>query len=143
VKLLSFVPMTELTIIGTFILSRGDSIVTIGNRIKMIRKTNKVNQATFSNQIGISQATLSELEQDKYQPSVDTIMALFTHFGVNIEWLLFGVTNESLGDDGRIFHVHNISKIEGDLLSEFRKLKVKDQEEIIDFIRLKITRYGS
>jgi DNA-binding XRE family transcriptional regulator len=107
----------------------------------MIRKTNKVNQATFSNQIGISQATLSEIEQDKYKPSVDTIMALFTHFEVNIEWLLFGVTNKSLGDDGRVFDVHSISKIEGDLLSEFRELKAKDQEEIIEFIRLKIARY--
>jgi transcriptional regulator with XRE-family HTH domain len=133
----------ELIIIGTFILSRGDSILTIGNRIKMIRKTNQVNQATFSNQLGISQATLSELEQDKYKPSVDTIMALFTRFGVNIEWLLFGVTDEALVDDGRVFHVQNISEIEGDLLSEFRKLKAKDKAEIIDFIRLAITRYES
>ena len=109
----------------------------------MIRKTNKVNQATFSNQIGVSQATLSELEQDKYKPSVDTIMALFTHFGVNIEWLLFGVTSKSVGNDGRIFDVHNICKNEGVLLEEFRKLKAKDQEEILDFIRLKITRYQS
>ncbi|MED4754993.1 hypothetical protein [Brevibacillus choshinensis] len=68
-------------------------------------------------------------------------MALSTHYGVNIEWLLFGVTNKSLGDEGRVFGVHNINEIEGDLLSEFRKLKAKDQEEIIDFIRLKITRY--
>ena len=117
--------------------------MTIGSRIKMIRKTNKVNQATFSNQIGISQATLSELEQDKYKPSVDTIMALSTHFGVSIEWLLFGVISNSVGDGGRVFDVHNISKIEGDLLEEFRKLKVKDQEEILDFIRLKIAKYES
>ncbi|GEC91643.1 XRE family transcriptional regulator [Brevibacillus brevis] len=109
----------------------------------MIRKTKKVNQATFSNQIGISQATLSEWEQDKYKPSVDTILALVTQFDVNIEWLLFGITNDSLRDDGGVFHVHNISKLEGDLISEFRKLKAKDQEEIIDFIRLKIKRYES
>lgn len=32
----------------------------------MIRKLNKINQVDFSNRIGISQATLSELEQDKY-----------------------------------------------------------------------------
>lgn len=43
VKLLSLVPMMELMIIGTsFIPSRGDTILTIGNRIKLIRKTNKV-----------------------------------------------------------------------------------------------------
>lgn len=106
----------------------------------MIRKTNKVNQATFSNQIGISQATLSELEQDKYKPSVDVIIALVKHYGVNIEWLLFGFSNSSIGERERVFQAHYISEREGELISEFRRLKVIDQEEIIDFIQFKIIR---
>ncbi|AUJ88471.1 MULTISPECIES: helix-turn-helix domain-containing protein [Paenibacillus] len=41
---------------------------TIGQRIRTIRKTNNLNQIKFANTIGISQGTLSELEQDKYRP---------------------------------------------------------------------------
>jgi len=115
--------------------------MTLGSRIKMIRKTNRVNQETFANQIGISQATLSEVEQDKYKPSVDTITTLATHYGVNIEWLLLGVINQSIWESNMVFHAHNLSEKEGALISEFRKLKARDQEEIIDFIRLKIMRY--
>ncbi|EST51583.1 hypothetical protein T458_24560 [Brevibacillus panacihumi W25] len=116
--------------------------MTIGRRIKMVRKTNNVNQETFANQIGISQATLSELEQDKYKPSVDTITALATKYGVNIEWLLLGVTKESLEETQVMFRTHYISEKEGVLISEFRRLKALDQEEIMDFIQLKIMRYG-
>lgn len=43
----------------------------IGDRIRVIRNTNRLNQNEFSNIIGISQATLSELEKDKYNPSID------------------------------------------------------------------------
>ncbi|MGO4951397.1 helix-turn-helix domain-containing protein [Paenibacillus sp. DRB1-1] len=42
---------------------------TIGQRIRTIRKNN-LNQIKFANIIGISQATLSELEQDKYKSSL-------------------------------------------------------------------------
>lgn len=45
----------------------------LGDRIRLIRKTNRLNQTEFSNMIGISQGTLSELEQDKYNPSLETI----------------------------------------------------------------------
>jgi len=51
----------------------------------MIRKLNKINQIDFSNRIGISQATLSELEQDKYKPSSDTILAIVEKFGASKE----------------------------------------------------------
>ncbi|QNR66943.1 helix-turn-helix transcriptional regulator [Paenibacillus peoriae] len=49
---------------------------TIGQRIRTIRKTNNLNQIKFANTIGISQGTLSELEQDKYRPSLDIIIAI-------------------------------------------------------------------
>lgn len=53
---------------------------TIGQRIRTIRKTNNLNQIKFANLIGISQGTLSELEQDKYRPSLDIIIAIKENF---------------------------------------------------------------
>jgi transcriptional regulator with XRE-family HTH domain len=45
---------------------------TIGDRVKGIRKKNKMNQIEFSEKIGISQGRLSEIEQNKTKPSADT-----------------------------------------------------------------------
>lgn len=41
----------------------------LGERIKRIRKKNQMNQTEFSHFIGVSQGTLSELEQNKSNPS--------------------------------------------------------------------------
>lgn len=63
---------------------------TLGDRIRIIRKTNRLNQTEFSNVIGISQATLSELEQGKYNPSFETILPIHKIFKTNFEWFLNG-----------------------------------------------------
>lgn len=55
----------------------------LGERIREIRKKNRMNQTEFSQLIGVSQGTLSELEQEKYNPSLDTILAIITVFKVN------------------------------------------------------------
>jgi DNA-binding XRE family transcriptional regulator len=49
----------------------GGAMKTLGEKIKSIRKLNKLNQTGFSSTIGISQGTLSELEKDKYKPSLE------------------------------------------------------------------------
>ncbi|OMC71488.1 hypothetical protein BK126_05260 [Paenibacillus sp. FSL H7-0326] len=38
----------------------------------------------------MSQGTLSEIEQEKYYPSTETIMAIYTNFRSDIHWILFG-----------------------------------------------------
>ncbi|NQX63556.1 helix-turn-helix transcriptional regulator [Paenibacillus qinlingensis] len=110
---------------------------TIGSRIKMIRKLNKINQVDFSNRIGISQATLSELEQDKYKPSVDTMLAIVECFDVDVDWILLG----SRGSQNRAFGIRSINEKDGNMLLHFDKLKASDQDEIVEFIKLKINRY--
>lgn len=64
----------------------------IGQRIRTIRKTNNLNQIKFANIIGISEGTLSELEQNKYRPSLDIIIAIKENFNSHIEWLIVGDT---------------------------------------------------
>ncbi|MGR6764075.1 helix-turn-helix domain-containing protein [Paenibacillus polymyxa] len=53
--------------------------------MRTIRKTNNLNQIKFANIIGISQGTLSELEQD-------ILIAIKENFNSHIEWLIFGDT---------------------------------------------------
>ncbi|WP_232289141.1 helix-turn-helix domain-containing protein [Paenibacillus sp. Aloe-11] len=58
----------------------------IGEKLKYIRKLNKLNQTEFSQTIGISQGALSELEKDKYKPSLDLVIALKMKFDVDLDW---------------------------------------------------------
>ncbi|WP_240418368.1 helix-turn-helix domain-containing protein [Paenibacillus periandrae] len=103
----------------------------------MIRKLNKISQVDFSNRIGISQATLSELEQDKYKPSVDTILAIVEGFETDVEWILIGTKSAA----GKTFGITEVNEKEANILEHFDKLKSTDQDEIIDFIKLKLSRY--
>ncbi|MDY8026274.1 helix-turn-helix transcriptional regulator [Paenibacillus polymyxa] len=82
-----------------------------------MRKTNNLNQIKFANIIGISQGTLSELEQDKYRPSLDIIIAIKENFNSHIEWLIFGDTPVS---KNTIFNLA-IEAQELELISLFRE----------------------
>lgn len=110
---------------------------TIGDRIKRIRKIHEYNQVEFSNMIGVSQGTLSELEQNKYKPALDTIIQIYNKFNTDIYWLLFGVEQSQHNHDSKRF-----GEIESELILQFRRLKLDDQDEILDIINLKINRYN-
>lgn len=111
--------------------------MTLGEKIKSIRKINKYNQNEFSKKIGVSQGTLSELETDKYLPSLETILSLKSIFHVDLEWLLFDTTEKELSD---VF-MSRIDKNELDLILNFRKLHEGDKREIIEIMKLKVNFY--
>jgi transcriptional regulator with XRE-family HTH domain len=62
----------------------------IGERIKIIRKINKLNQEKFSELIGLSQSFLSNAEKDRYNLTIEHIIRITNLFGVNAHWLLIG-----------------------------------------------------
>lgn len=104
-------------------------MTTLGERIKGIRKANQLNQIEFANMIGASQGTLSELEQDKYKPSVDILIAIKTEFKVDLEWLIIG--------SAQYTHSINLNEKENKMISVFRKLNNDNQDEIIEIIGIK------
>ncbi|NUU74325.1 helix-turn-helix domain-containing protein [Paenibacillus xylanilyticus] len=111
---------------------------TIGERIRSIRKLHKLNQTEFASIIKVSQGTLSELEQDKYKPSLDIVMALYDQFKTDLYWLVYGFDQVS-----DVSISKGLGDSEARLISEYRNLKPSDQDEIRDFIKLKIHRYHS
>lgn len=106
--------------------------------MKIIRKMNKLNQTEFSSIIGVSQGTLSELEKDKYRPSVETIIALKLNFDIDLEWLLL---EEAVSSNKGLFHIQ-IDELELNLVSNLRKLNLEDKQEIGEIINLKLKRYN-
>jgi transcriptional regulator with XRE-family HTH domain len=117
----------------------GDTVKTLGEKIKIIRKLNKLNQIEFSHIIGVSQGTLSGLEKDKYKykPSLETVIALKLNFSVDLDWLLL---EDAVISNTGIFRVQ-IDDLESNLISGFRKLNLVDKQEIEGIVNLKLNRY--
>ena len=63
---------------------------TIGNRIKILRKTLKLNQTQFGKQIGVKQATITGYETGARIPLSTVILSICKEFNVNKNWLLTG-----------------------------------------------------
>lgn len=62
----------------------------ISSRIRFIRKSLGLRQIEFSKIIGVSQAGLSDFENGKITPSVETLIAISNYSGVSIDWILKG-----------------------------------------------------
>jgi transcriptional regulator with XRE-family HTH domain len=80
----------------------------IGENIKKLRKSKKLNQVEFAKIIGISQGNLSDIENGKCKPSIETLEQISENFNVNLKWLVKGdlynnrrihSSNENLRDD--------------------------------------------
>jgi transcriptional regulator with XRE-family HTH domain len=67
-----------------------DSLAKISERIKSVRKYSGLKQLQFAEKIGISQSTLSEIENGKYFPSEASLKLLESDFHVTGEWLRMG-----------------------------------------------------
>ena len=61
--------------------------MTTGERIKLVRKQQNMNQGEFAKEIGVSTTTICQLEIGKYSISRVTKRNLCLRFHVNEEWL--------------------------------------------------------
>lgn len=64
--------------------------MTIGERIKTVRKTVNLTQVEFGEKIGIKGNTVTNYEADRREPQEVTLKAICDKFGVSYEWLKYG-----------------------------------------------------
>lgn len=62
--------------------------LSIGEKLHIIRKTQKLTQVEFGERIGMGQSYIVELEKGRRKPSYDTILKIMKTFHVNPDWLL-------------------------------------------------------
>ena len=81
----------------------------MGDRIKRIRKTRNVTQTVFAKELGISQAYVSKLEQDKENPSDLLLKFISYRYCINLEWLKTGTGDiENRGGLGKEDSVNSL-----------------------------------
>lgn len=70
----------------------------LGERIKFVRKNNKLNQTDFASLLGISQTHVSKIEKDVENPSETLLLLISFLFAVNIDWLKNGQGKKEIDD---------------------------------------------
>lgn len=63
---------------------------TIGQRIRALRRSNKLTQAQLAKIAGVSSPAVTEWEKDSYSPKAASLEAMAHYFQVSIEYLLTG-----------------------------------------------------
>lgn len=63
---------------------------TIGERIKYLRTTKNVSLQELADVIGKSKSNIHGYENNSYEPSAQTIIALCKFFDISSDWLLLG-----------------------------------------------------
>lgn len=69
---------------------------TIGERIRFLRKKNEMLQDQVAEAIGKTKSNISGYENNKFEPSAQTIIALCKLFSVTTDWLLLGDSDQIL-----------------------------------------------
>lgn len=70
----------------------------VKKRLKDIRENLKLNQSQFADKVGISQAAISQFEDGKRVPSIETLDKIATTLGMSVQSLF---TDENVKDDER------------------------------------------
>jgi len=79
----------------------------IGPRMRQWRKAQPIKGYEFAKLIKISQGSLSDIENDKSDPSALTLVKLYNATDINMHWLLTGEEGE-INKDIEIPTDHNI-----------------------------------
>lgn len=125
--------------------------MTVGQRIHDRRKELKLTLKDIFEAENIKTGNLSELENDKYLPSVQTLIALARVLNCSIDWLLTGSEHKSLNNDiseirtlkveqGLLCDGSPLDDDEADIIAMYRLLSKVQRHELYDFVYFKYQR---
>ncbi|MDK2917779.1 MAG: hypothetical protein PWQ37_512 [Candidatus Petromonas sp.] len=127
----------------------------IGKRIRFARKKQNLTLTDINKLTGLSTGNLSELENDKFMPSANALIALKKILNVSIDWILTGegpmkrdlLENNSIDKNkedcefvikDRKCIAYSLSAEEQKLLEDYRKLDEEKRRDIQGFISVSL-----
>ncbi|EKT7903999.1 TPA: helix-turn-helix transcriptional regulator [Klebsiella pneumoniae] len=99
----------------------------IGERVVSIRKKADLNQRDFAARLGISNGGISQIENGKAMPGGDFLLRIHQEFGVDITWLLTGVSNHA-----QVNEVQPMSPEKKELLDAFDGMTPEQRRAILE-----------
>ena len=115
--------------------------MTIGDRLRQLRKKLDLTQEAFASRIGSVQNTITGYENGRRNPSAPVISLICREFGVNEDWLRNGTGGpdnmfvpESVDELNDLSKKYNLSIADQVLIEKYMNLKSDSREMIINFI---------
>lgn len=102
----------------------------IGKRIKETRLQKNLKHVDIYKQCGIASGAMSMIENGKRVPSAIILYHIAEVLNVSVDWLL---TGDSMNSE-----IPGFYGLEDKLLKSFQELNIEDQEEVLEFIQMKI-----
>ena len=75
-----------------------EDLAAVGKRVKLVRKTLKIQQKELSAELGISNSHLSEIEKGESNPTASFFLKLSQKYDVSVEYLFHGRGNMFYSD---------------------------------------------
>lgn len=108
--------------------------MTVGERIKKVRKDAKLTQKDFSERLGITQSTISKLETDNCNIVEQIIRQIASEFHVSIDWIKTGDGEPYIKSEAEIVKQlevqYNLSDGQKKLLEMFLELPPSRREKV-------------
>lgn len=113
--------------------------MTVGERIKELRKSLNLTQQEFADRIGTARDNIGGYETDRRKPSSSAISLIVAKLNVSEKWLrtgegeMFDPTSEESVDE--LIRQHGLGELERQLLLEFVQLDSRDRAIVLEFAK--------
>jgi Predicted transcriptional regulators len=111
----------------------------MNERIKLLRETLSMSQESFGEKIGITRASISNMEKGTRNPSDQTIKSICREFNVNYAWLteglgdMFSELPETLIDE--VAEEYNLDDLDKLIVKRYMQLSPEKRGVIKDYLK--------
>ncbi len=106
-------------------------MLTIGEKIKEIRKNEKLTQTEFAKIFGLSHSHISNIENNRENPSETLLLFICSKFNISYEWLKYGEDEKDVVSGySRVGRINNYNIANREFEENFRYM---NDDEIADY----------
>ncbi len=116
-------------------IPKSSQILLVGQKIRQIRKSRRLTQASLANQIGVTQSDLSRMENGEYKVGLDTLFRILQIFELSMG-SFFEEAVDVLPESGAAEGETEQSP-EDRLLADWSELSESAREEVRQFVAFK------
>ena len=118
--------------------------MSVGERIKQVRKEAGLTLRAFGAQIGISNGSVSQIEHGVINPSAQTIKSICREFRINETWLRTGEGEKDVASPAfsldEYARQYGVSELETEFIRLYLELPADTRRTIIDHFRTGLSR---
>lgn len=111
----------------------------VPERIKIVRKANKLSQEKFGSQLGVSRDVITSYEVGRVEPKESFLLLVCKQFEINYDWLLYGDGEMKMESDDSIITAikgrYAIDDLDEKLIREYLELTPDQRTAIKDYFK--------